>query len=97
MEDRQSCLSSVPHARTGRIACPPPWTLGQRAELVDDLALAREAPFLLLGEERLVVGGDDEDAAGAADELGVDAELFLDLGRQTGGPREVVSNAAVVD
>ena len=45
----------------------------------------------------MIVDGHDEDAAAAADELTVDSELFLDFSRQTGGSREVVSNAAVVD
>ena len=66
-------------------------------QLVDDLALAGEAAFFLLGEDRLAVDADDEDAAAAADELTVDAELLLQRGRQTGGPGKVVSNAAVVD
>jgi len=68
-----------------------------RAQRVEDLALRREAPFILLGEDLLVVHGHDEDAAAAANELTVDTELFLDFSRQTGGSRKVVSNAAVVD
>jgi hypothetical protein len=51
----------------------------------------------VLGEDPLVVDGDDEDAAAAADDLRVDAQLSLDLSRQTGGSGEVVSNAAVID
>jgi hypothetical protein len=51
----------------------------------------------VFAEEELVVGGHFEDAAAAADDLAVDAELFLDFSRQTGGSGEVVSNAAVVD
>jgi hypothetical protein len=69
----------------------------QSAQLLDDLALGGEAALFFLGEELPVIGGDDEDAAGAAHELGLDAEVLPDLGRQTGGAGEVVSNAAVVD
>jgi hypothetical protein len=51
----------------------------------------------VLGEDLLVVHGDDEDPAAAADELRLEAELLFDFSRQTGGSREVVSDAAVVD
>src|SRR3954453_5589894 len=50
-------------------------------QLVDDLALAGEAAFFLLREDRLAVDADDEDAAAAADELTVDAELLHQRGR----------------
>jgi hypothetical protein len=56
-----------------------------------------EAARLLLGEEKVVIHGDLEDAATAADELGGDAELLLDLGRQTGGTGVVASTGAVLD
>jgi hypothetical protein len=51
----------------------------------------------VLGEDLLVVHADHEDAAAAADELRLDPQLLLDLSRQTGGSREVVSDPAVVD
>jgi hypothetical protein len=57
----------------------------------------REAPELLLREDQLVAGSDLEDAAAAADEQGFQAELVLDLSRQTGGSRIVVSARAVFD
>ena len=41
--------------------------------------------FLLLGEDELAIGDDVKRAAGAHDQLGVDAERFLERGRQTGG------------
>jgi len=63
----------------------------------DDLRLGREPALFLLGEKLLVVDRDDEDAAAAADELRFEPEGLFDLGRQTGGPGEVVSNSAVVD
>jgi hypothetical protein len=56
-----------------------------------------KAACLLLGEEQLIVDGDLEDATRSFDELGFDAELLLDLLRQTGGAGEVVSDAAVLD
>lgn len=64
---------------------------------VEDLALAREPSAVVFGPDALVVHRHDEDAAGAADELGVHAQFLLDLSRQTGGSGKVVSNAAVVD
>jgi hypothetical protein len=67
------------------------------SQRVDDLALRRKSSRIALGEDLLVVDGDDEDAAAAAHELRVESELFLDLSRQTGGSRKVVSDAAVVD
>ena len=70
---------------------------GTALQRIDDLALRGEASLVVLGEDLLGVDGDDEDAAAAADELRLDAELFPDFSRQTGGSREVVSNAAVID
>jgi hypothetical protein len=51
----------------------------------------------VLREDPLVVGSHHEDASAAAHDFAVDAELLLDLSRQTGGSGKVVSNAAVVD
>jgi hypothetical protein len=62
-----------------------------------DLAGIGKAACLLLGVEQLIVDGDLEDATGSLDELGFDAELLLDLLRQTGGAGVVVSDAAVLD
>jgi len=76
---------------------PWPELRRQFAQRVDDLALRREAAFFFFIEDLPVVDGDDEDAAAAADDLAVEAELFPDFSRQTGGSREVVSNAAVID
>jgi len=53
--------------------------------------------LLFLGEDLLAVGVYFEDPAAAANDLAFDAELFPDFSRQTGGSREVVSNAAVID
>src|SRR5205823_10132112 len=60
-------------------------------------SLRGKASLVVLGENALAVDSDVEDAAAAADDLRLDAELFLDLSRQTGGSREVVSNAAVIN
>jgi hypothetical protein len=68
-----------------------------RLELGGDLAGLREAAGLLLREDDLVVDRDLEHPAGSLDELGLDAELPLDLFRQTGGARIVVSDGAVLD
>ena len=62
-----------------------------------DLAGVWETACLLLGEDQLVVDGDLEDSTGSLDELRLDAELLLDLLRQTGGAGVVVSDPAVLD
>jgi len=62
-----------------------------------DLAGKGKAACLFLGEEELVVDGHLEHSAGPFDELGLDAELPLDLLRQTGGAGEVVSDPAILD
>lgn len=68
-----------------------------RAQRLDDLALGRKPPGLLLGEKHLIVRTDDKDAAAAAHQFALDPERLLDLGRQTGSSRKVISNAAIVD
>jgi hypothetical protein len=52
---------------------------------------------LLFGEDQVVAEGDLETATGAFLQLRLDAELFFDLFRQTGGTRVVVSDGAVLD
>jgi hypothetical protein len=47
--------------------------------------VGREASAGLLREQQAPVGQHLEDAAVALDQNGTDAELLLDLGRQTGG------------
>jgi hypothetical protein len=66
-------------------------------ELGGDLAGVREPAGLLLGEDELVVDRDLEDSSRSFDELRLDAQLLLDLFRQTGGARVVVSDGAVLD
>ena len=69
-------------------------------ELLDqlgDLAVVREPPELVLGEDRLAVDHDVEDAAATADQLGVDAVELFELLCQTGSSGVVVSGAAVGD
>ena len=51
----------------------------------------------MFGKDQVVVDLDVEDAALAADELGVDAETVLDFSRETRGGGLVVSNYAVRD
>jgi len=62
-----------------------------------DLARKGKTACLFLGEEELVVDGHLEHSARPFDELGLDAELPLDLLRQTGGAGEVVSDPAILD
>jgi hypothetical protein len=47
--------------------------------------------------DQLPIGGDFEDAARGAQDFDGGAELSLQLGRQTGGLRVVVSDPAVFD
>jgi len=70
---------------------------GSRLERRGDLAGLREPACLPLGEHQLAVHLDVEDAARPFDELGLDAGLLLDLCRQTGGARIVVSDGAVLN
>ena len=67
------------------------------AKFVDDLSLGGKASLIVFREDALVVDSDVEDAAASAHDLTVDSQFLLDLGRQTGGPRQIVSDAAVVD
>jgi hypothetical protein len=71
--------------------------LSERLQLLDDLALGRKPSLVLFGEENLIRGGHDENAAAPPNELTLDAQGLPDLGRQTGGTGQVISNAAVVD
>jgi hypothetical protein len=73
------------------------WARRGSVQELEYLVLFREAPGLVLREDESLALVDVEDAAGAAHELGIDAGLLLDLGRQTGGPGKVVSSSAVVD
>jgi hypothetical protein len=62
-----------------------------------DLARFREPAGLVLAECRHAVDHDVKHTAGALDQCGIGAESLLQVGRQTGGPRVVVSNHAVGD
>ena len=48
-------------------------------------------------EDQLAIDKNVEDSASALHQLGVDTDLLLDRGRQTGGLREVVSGRAIRD
>jgi hypothetical protein len=64
---------------------------------LDDLVVLGEATFIVSREDDRAIDLDVEDAAAALDENGLDAGPSLQLGRQTGGPWKVVSDAAVRD
>lgn len=66
-------------------------------ELNEDFFVLWEAADFALGKEPPSVGVDVEGADGAAHQFGFDAELRLDLVRQTDGARAVVSPFAVFD
>ena len=63
----------------------------------DHIPVVREEAGLRLGVDFVAVGVNIEDAAAPADQLRFDAGLLLDVSRQTGGPRTVVSLHAVLD
>ncbi len=52
---------------------------------------------VMFGEDHRSVSNDIEDSLTAFDELGLDAERALDVGRQTGGSRQVLSTTAIGD
>lgn len=52
---------------------------------------------IVLGEHARTVDEHIEDAAAAFDQVARYTHCLLDLGRQTGGPRKVVSTDAVMD
>jgi len=51
----------------------------------------------MLREDRDAIDDHIEDTPASTDQLRVESERLADFGRQTGGPRKVVSNSAVVD
>jgi hypothetical protein len=63
----------------------------------EHLAVVRKAPRGSLGKHQLSVDGDLEHAAVGGDQLAIGTQAIRELGRQTGGPRLVVSLAAVFD
>jgi hypothetical protein len=62
-----------------------------------DLARFWKATDLSFGEHETTIDDDLEDTVLALDQSGVGAELALELCRQPGGTRFVVSNNAVLD
>jgi hypothetical protein len=67
------------------------------SEQREHLARLGKALDAVLGEHKLAVSRDIEDAAAALAKLGLYAELLLDLARQTGGAGLVASGRAVGD
>lgn len=51
----------------------------------------------MLAPDLLAVDMDIENSARAFDQLGIDAELFLDRSRQTGGLGKIISLRAILD
>src|SRR5688572_413445 len=66
-------------------------------QLAQDLAGLGEPSDILLREDHLSVDRHLEHTAVSRDELGVNPEVLLQLGRQTGGPGLVASFVAVLD
>jgi hypothetical protein len=67
------------------------------ADAPHDLAFLRKARERFLREDQGAVRLHFEHAATRRDQLAVDSEDLLQLGRQTGGARLVVSSRAVFD
>jgi hypothetical protein len=65
------------------------------AELTQDFRIFREAAFVLFREDEFSIKFDIENPTAAGNEFGRDVVLLLDLGRQTGGLRFVVSTRAI--
>jgi hypothetical protein len=63
----------------------------------EDLVLRRKTAGRSFREDHPAVGDDVEDTAAPFDEIRLDAEMLPDCGRQTGGPGQVVSLAAIGD
>jgi len=66
-------------------------------EVLLHLAWIREPAGLFFGEDQLVIEFHFEDTSTALDERGFYFEFRFDIGRQTGGPRFVVSNNTIFD
>jgi hypothetical protein len=62
-----------------------------------NLAVIRESPNAALREHQVPVDRDFENTVFTLDQLDSIPELRLQLGRQPGGPRPVVSDSAVFD
>jgi hypothetical protein len=75
----------------------PVTSAGGGGNLVEDLLELGPAPGLFLREDDLTVECDVQLSTTALGERGVEATRLLDLGRQTGGPGQVVSGDAVRD
>ena len=68
-----------------------------RRNVLQDFTGFWKAPLLFLREDQLAVEHHLELPSRALVEHGVDVTQLLDLGRQTGGPGQVVSSNAVGD
>ena len=67
------------------------------ADQAADFSVVGKAVQGTLGEDQLAVDGNLEHTTARGDELAFNLERFLQLGRQTGGARLVVSLTAVFD
>lgn len=72
-------------------------TLRGLLERSDDFLRLGESAYRFLGEDDFSVRGNFEHTSTAGDQLRFNTQLFLQLGRQTGGPGEIVSLATVHD
>ena len=59
--------------------------------------VVREAAHVVLTPNLFAVDVNVEHAAGALDQLGINAELLLDRSRQTGGLGKIISLRAIFD
>lgn len=66
-------------------------------DLSDDLSILGKASRFVLREDQPVVDPHVKDTAAALNELSINAERFIQRGRQTDGLRFVVSHSAILD
>lgn len=66
-------------------------------DCAEDFFILGKTPRGLFREDQLAVDLDIEYATGALNQFGVDSELVLQSGRQTGGLGEIVSFPTVFD
>ena len=67
------------------------------AQSLNDLGSVREAAFAVLGKYHNAVGCNIEDAAATLDKFRLHFEFLKNIGRQTGGARQIISTRAIFD
>lgn len=63
----------------------------------NDLGSVRKAALAVLGKNQNTVGRNIEDAATTLDKFRLHSEFLKNIGRQTGGARQIISTRAIFD